>query len=342
MAASVSYAALLAEQLVQKTNYYMVPLQGLVICLIAMPQYRPAQHARAERQAALLLSGADAATAQFRTQTGCDVLTAISPVSFGVDSVRMAFRRTVDMLQYHRFFGQTGGIVTPPVQSYRKVVHMPLELSNSAEKAANLMSVQQYEGFQQTVRAQLEAIRDPLPASLQQYKIFCFHFMDILSSRLVQGGMGDPEFLSSTDLYWLIDQAADFTELCRDTLSFLDTLTAPWRDSCIRQRQQLADSMREYILRSYTDPNLNVTAIAAAFHMSQPSFSAYFKKRTGISPQSYLSQQRLKHAIHLLRTTELTLPAVAEQSGFGSVSTMHRLIRQEMSMSPAQIRQMQG
>jgi transcriptional regulator GlxA family with amidase domain len=70
---------------------------------------------------------------------------------------------------------------------------------------------------------------------------------------------------------------------------------------------------------------LSLNALAAQARMSVRTFSRRFKAETGQSPGTWLLQQRVRHACHLLETTDLSVDRVAESAGLGTSKRTRRL-----------------
>ena len=119
------FAELLEEELIQKAIYYMVPLRGVVLCLIAMPHYRP-NSKQLPMIDQFLWDSAKTAMEHFRQKTGLEILASVSPTCFGLDSIPGTFHRTLDHLEFHRYFGQTDGICEPRTVMPVSYTHLTL------------------------------------------------------------------------------------------------------------------------------------------------------------------------------------------------------------------------
>jgi transcriptional regulator GlxA family with amidase domain len=70
------------------------------------------------------------------------------------------------------------------------------------------------------------------------------------------------------------------------------------------------------------DQPLTVPELAGRARMSPRSFARHFGTTTGTTPHRWLLEQRLQRAELLLETTDLTVDAVAQRSGFGAADTL--------------------
>lgn len=107
-------------------------------------------------------------------------------------------------------------------------------------------------------------------------------------------------------------------------------------DSGIRHadhRMAKLQIMMQYIHDHY-DEQITLEAIAAAASISKSSALNIFQTGIHISPVSYLIQYRLKCASKLLYTTEKSVSAIAEETGFSSAGYFCRKFREHYHMSP--------
>ena len=77
------------------------------------------------------------------------------------------------------------------------------------------------------------------------------------------------------------------------------------------------------------------------FSLSPYYLSRLFRRVTGQSIVDYLNNRRIEAAQKLLETTELSISAIAEQTGFASAAHFRRVFREVMDISPLQYRKKQ-
>jgi transcriptional regulator GlxA family with amidase domain len=90
---------------------------------------------------------------------------------------------------------------------------------------------------------------------------------------------------------------------------------------------------RAWALRRLHTP-LDLATLAEHARMSVRTFSRRFRAETGMSPGSWLIQQRIEHARHLLETTDLPVDGVAEQAGLGTGASLRQHMRAALGVSP--------
>lgn len=337
--ANACFAGLLEEELIERTLYHMLPARGMVVCCISMLQYTafvPEVRQKQEKIHACCLAGIEA----FHTQTGMEVLVEVSPVSFGTEHLAGTFQRTLDRLQMQVFLGRQDGLHIPQEDMPRRDVLLFAAVERDAAAALACMQRRDYPGFQERIRARLQALAGVQPEALSMFQAEAYRFLDLLCCRLAQSGSLDVQQLARTDLWGLVQHARSLPELENSVLEALDGLTAAGRrlwTAGEQGRVHLAE-VQQYMQSRLTDPALTVSALAGHFGMSQPVFSAWFKKYAGVPPLEYLTALRMERAALLLQTTGGTLEQIAAQAGFGSLSSFHRICRARTGMTPAQLR----
>ena len=75
------------------------------------------------------------------------------------------------------------------------------------------------------------------------------------------------------------------------------------------------------------DP-LTARQAAGLIGLTPSYFSTFFRVRVGVTFGRWLRTLRLRVAIRLLEETDLPMPAIASEAGFGSVRSMQRAFRE--------------
>lgn len=103
--------------------------------------------------------------------------------------------------------------------------------------------------------------------------------------------------------------------------------------------QNLLKRINEVIEERLADPRFDVDQLAAEAGLSRSSLFTKFKALTGVTPNEFIRNQRLKRAAILLREQpELAIVEIAEQFGFGSSVYFCRIFKSHYGVSPTQYR----
>ena len=96
---------------------------------------------------------------------------------------------------------------------------------------------------------------------------------------------------------------------------------------------------KDYIAENYMhDIPLQVLAEQAC--MSAESFSRFFHRKTGRTPNRYIIDYRLGIAVRLLLTTKLSVSEIGFSCGFNTLSHFNRLFREAKGCTPSEFRRM--
>lgn len=104
-----------------------------------------------------------------------------------------------------------------------------------------------------------------------------------------------------------------------------------------RPHNKTVERICAYLAANYRQ-KFSLSEVAARFYLSPYYLSRLFKRVTGQSIVDYINNRRIEAAQKLLETTELSISAVAEQTGFASAAHFRRVFREVMGTGPLQYR----
>ena len=104
-----------------------------------------------------------------------------------------------------------------------------------------------------------------------------------------------------------------------------------------RPRNETVEQICAYLAANYRQ-KFSLPEVAAQFYLSPYYLSRLFRRVTGQSIVDYINNRRIEAAQKLLETTELSISAVAEQTGFASAAHFRRVFREVMGTGPLQYR----
>ena len=96
--------------------------------------------------------------------------------------------------------------------------------------------------------------------------------------------------------------------------------------------------LNEYILSNMSRPDLNINDLCGEMNMSRVQLYRKCKAQTDFSPVELIRIIRLKHAKHLLETTQLSISEIAYEVGFSSPSYFAKCYRDQYNVSPTELR----
>jgi len=123
-------------------------------------------------------------------------------------------------------------------------------------------------------------------------------------------------------------------------------VVSPWRDGGQSQfiERPLPDpdgmgtaDTRAWALQRLGEP-LTLPALAGHARMSVRTFTRRFRQETGLSPQRWLTQQRVALARRLLESTDTPVERVATEAGFGTTASLRQHLHAAIGVSPLSYR----
>ncbi len=104
----------------------------------------------------------------------------------------------------------------------------------------------------------------------------------------------------------------------------------------VKHKEELA--LSESYMRENLNQKLTLAKIAATAHMSPSFFHSCFKAQYGMSPNEYLTVQRIKYAKALLHNNSLSVEQIVEMCGFSSRAYFDVCFKKNTGVSPAVFR----
>lgn len=86
------------------------------------------------------------------------------------------------------------------------------------------------------------------------------------------------------------------------------------------------------------DPNLRITDLAHAIHVSEVYLRRLFKDHFGCSPGTWLRQRRIEQACRELLGSTRPIQQIAQRTGFRDVAFFYRVFRSIMGTTPSRYR----
>lgn len=88
-------------------------------------------------------------------------------------------------------------------------------------------------------------------------------------------------------------------------------------------------------LGSDSDADISLAALASDAGLSRFHFCRAFKESTGLSPHAWLRQQRVEHAMSMLRNTDASIVSVAVELGYASHTAFAAAFRKLTGETPS-------
>ncbi|MEU8481115.1 GlxA family transcriptional regulator [Streptomyces hygroscopicus] len=106
----------------------------------------------------------------------------------------------------------------------------------------------------------------------------------------------------------------------------------------VREDAEASTAGARALMMEHLDRRLSLKDLAAHCHMSVRTFTRRFRQETGLSPAAWLTSARLRHARHLLESTELSVDDIAARAGLGSGTNLRQRMREALDTTPSAYR----
>lgn len=106
-----------------------------------------------------------------------------------------------------------------------------------------------------------------------------------------------------------------------------------------KMRRSWVGECRQRIDKGYTDPQLDVAAIAKGMQIHRATLFRAFLEAYGMTPSQYLQSRRLHHAMELLKQSDAPIKEVAVLVGMNDANYLGRLIRKVSGVPPQRFRE---
>lgn len=121
-----------------------------------------------------------------------------------------------------------------------------------------------------------------------------------------------------------------------------EAVASAWMgDSSDESSRSAGEAGLTYIFSNLTG-DIRLTTAAQVAYMSEPTFSKYFKKATGLTFSNMVKKLRVAHARRLLDSTDHPVSRVAALSGFHNMANFNRQFLAEVGSTPSGYRRLES
>lgn len=201
----------------------------------------------------------------------------------------------------------------------------------------------------ETVRSgNTELIREQIEKILLY--ISTFHYTDIIHSifqiiamiKRVQREINRNKLHSlSVDLNHINEEVlkketmVEISEIFRVLLENISEIQQTGQEN---KQDILIETVKELIVKNYTDINLSLQSISAMLNMSSDYLGKIFKMSQYISVSEYINEVRLEQTLSLLENNENTIKQIMHKSGFINESNFFRNFKKKYGVTPREYR----
>lgn len=256
----------------------------------------------------------------------------ISKTGTGVQDFQPLLQECYSNITLKFIFGP-GGVYTPAEE----------ELFNIKKAAATQQKLRPLlEGMgsmkaQELINTQQTIFSSMLKGTLEEAKQLALETVYLIQMQLIDSG---------TDVWDVFntEQQMDFyQQVCGlDTIRDVELwvtgiirwVTRYLESTQVSSEMDIMDKARHFISDNYTNPELNLAAVAGYIGLNEKYFSTRFNKEVGKSFVGYLVELRIARAKQLILKTDMRMYEVSDAVGFTSVEHFTRVFKKHTGVSP--------
>lgn len=111
-------------------------------------------------------------------------------------------------------------------------------------------------------------------------------------------------------------------------------------DKAISKKSSIMLTQAKLFIKDNLAASLKLTETAGHLHISSRHLSRLFASKLGISYTEYVQNERIQQAAILLKTTDLLIKDIAEETGFSNIHHFTRVFHSAMDCSPGRFRKL--
>lgn len=264
-------------------------------------------------------------------------------ISSGIGSVRNriielsdSYREAKSAIEYKVLLGSDVAIYIEDVEPKRKASVSPDD--HYEEKLIHVIKLGEVEDLIATIDLIVKNIKEN-DLSMQEYRMFLMKLILEIHKlcRTYQLESNDI-FGKEFDIYEDLVKFTSLDNLREWLVTVCKKIRVNIRDKRKDSSSMIASKSKTYIDENYTNSELSIEMICEYLGISAAYFSTIFKKETGISCVSYLTQVRMARAIELLNKTDEKTYVIANMIGYQEPNYFSYVFKKYHGISPTKYR----
>lgn len=264
------------------------------------------------------------------------VTAGIGQVCSRIQDIRLSYQGAGSAVSYRAIYGNTRAINISEIDPQKssdetwenQAIHGILKRIKMGDRAALEKQIS-------------DCVRDfaEQGMSLQNYRIFILELMAEIIRFGNNNQINMTEIFGEDTNYLEKSFEADSPE---ELWNWLTEVSTKMQEVVLNERQNSTKSFvtkaMEYVKESYSDKNISIETVCKNLGVSAAYFSTVFKKETGKTFISYLTDYRMEQAVELLLTTDDKTYVIAEKVGYADPNYFSYAFKKQYGMAPSKYR----
>ncbi len=150
-------------------------------------------------------------------------------------------------------------------------------------------------------------------------------------------GVGPEDFMPAGESPFDMVQLAGGTRKAQDVVAGLFTqMMAEVFHQGNKRKGHTLEEVKAYVDGNFMQPELKITDIADALHITYHHLCHSFKKQSGVTINQYILEKRIAHARGLIDGGHSNVALIAQKSGFNDAGYFSRCFKRAVGLSPSQ------
>jgi AraC-like DNA-binding protein len=160
-------------------------------------------------------------------------------------------------------------------------------------------------------------------------------------SPVIQIGFKDKIINNFHEIFnYVTDERPGYNQICSGlVIQILGQIIATKKNKNFRHTH-IEETIQKacLIIRDNPLSNLNIEELAIGLNIDYTLFRKSFRKYTGLSPKQYHTSLRIKQAVYMLSSTELSIKEISYNLDFCSVFYFNKLFKEKTGRTPSEYR----
>ncbi|MCD7818823.1 MAG: response regulator [Lachnospiraceae bacterium] len=268
---------------------------------------------------------------------GARVTAGVGPVCDKISDLRLSYQGAKDAISYRTVYGNTRAINIMEID--------PKEHRGERWEETAVQNI-----LKKIRMGDREALEDQISdcfrhfseqgTSLQNYRIFILE----LIAEIIRFGAGnqiptEEIFGKGRDPVECALQAESPDEIWKWVSEITGRMQKIVSDSHQNTTKSIVTKAEEYVKENYSDQGISIESVCRELGVSSAYFSTVFKRETGKTFISYLTDYRMERALELLLTTDDKTYIIADKTGYSDPNYFSYVFKKKYGMAPSRYRQ---